>query len=214
MSSTLLQPGTIIKFGRYPQTSEQDYSPIDWRILQVRSNELFLLSKYILDCKRFHHTFADINWATADIRQWLNNDFYNTAFNTTEKEQILTTCCSNNGINSPDTQDKVFLLSAAELLLLTDASDGPSGRKAIGTPFARLKKPDGCSLYVYDKAVEKDYFIDQEERKGCSWWWTRTQQHESAARATFVGPRSSIRNYARVDLHRDGVRPALKIKVG
>jgi hypothetical protein len=32
-------------------------------------------------------------------------------------------------------------------------------------------------------------------------------------RAVFVDPHSSIRSYARVDLHRVGVWPALKIKL-
>ena len=51
---------------------------------------------------------VDITWHDCDLRKWLNNEFYNTAFNATEKEFIKTTHCADNGEVSPDTEDKVF----------------------------------------------------------------------------------------------------------
>jgi len=49
------------------------------------------------------------------------------------------------------------LLSVNEI---KDVSDklGKDLRRAVGTEFAKTKKPDGCSLYVYDK-TNKDYYI-------------------------------------------------------
>jgi hypothetical protein len=193
------QPGEVITFGIYPQTlNGADRTPIKWQVLQNSDGELFMLSKYILDCKRYDAEFTNVTWRDCDL-----------------KKLVKTTRCTDNGIGSPDTEDKVFLLSVAEVKQLTDTDGvGSSGtkRRAMGTEFAKVKKADGCHLYVYNKSVEADYIIENGQKHGCSWWWLRTQLHVEASRASFVGPRSSIRSYARVNLHRDGVRPAIKLK--
>lgn len=204
------KPGEIITFGIYPQTAgSTDRTPIKWRVLQNSGSELFILSEYILDCKRYHAAYTDITWRDCDLRKWLNDEFYNAAFNVAEKSLIKTTHCTDNGEDSPDTEDRVFLLSAAEVKLLTDAL-GKGFRRAVGTEFAKVKKADGCHLYVMDKNVEVDYITENGRKYGCSWWWLRTRG-SSPSRAFFVGTRASIRSYARVNLARDGVRPALKL---
>lgn len=212
------KPGDIITFGTYPQSSDgADRSPILWRVLQKSGRELFILSEYILDCRRYHgesvetkwRDSVDITWHDCDLRKWLNDEFYNTAFNATEKEFIKTTHCSDNGDGSPDTEDKVFLLSVTEIRELSEIH-GKELRRAVGTDFAKSKKYDGCSLYVYDKTNQDNYIIRNGEEVGCSWWWLRTQGNKPS-RAFFVGPSCSIRSYANVSLSRDGVRPAIKL---
>ena len=210
------KPGEIITFGSYPQTVEgADRTPIKWRVLQNSSKELFILSEYILDCKRYHGELTDITWRDCDLRKWLNDEFYNAAFNAAEKNLVKTTHCTDNGEGSPDVEDKVFLLSVNEIQAFTDPKDGSDTsirRRTVGTDFAKVKKPDGCSLYVYDKGVEKDYIVENGEKRGCSWWWTRAQlQTEHPSRATFIGARSNIKRYGLVNLQRYGVRPALKL---
>ncbi|UHA76287.1 hypothetical protein KIK04_23485 [Paenibacillus sp. 481] len=210
------KPGEIITFGTYPQLADgADRTPIKWRVLQRSGSELFLLSEYILDCKRYYGEYVDITWRDSDLRKWLNDEFYHAAFNDSEQSLIKTTRCTDNGEDSTDTEDKVFLLSVSEVKELTDkrGEDGLSAnRRAIGTPFAKMKKNDGCNLYVYDKKVKVDYIIENGEELGCSWWWLRTQPSRSS-RAFFVGPRSSIRSYGRVSLACYGVRPALTINL-
>lgn len=215
-----VKSGEIITFGAYPQTADgADLIPIKWRVLQNSGNELFILSEYILDCKRYHgksvditwHDCVDITWRDCDLRKWLNDEFYNIAFTATEKEFIKTTHCTDNGEGSSDTEDKVFLLSVNEIKDVSD-KHGKDLRRAVGTDFAKKKKSDGCSLYVYDKTNKDNYIIRNGEEVGCSWWWLRTQGNK-ATRAFFVGPGCSIRSYANVSLARDGVRPALKINL-
>ena len=114
------KPGEIITFGMYPQTADgADGTPIRWRVLQNSGSELFLLSEYILDCKRYHREYTEITWRDCDLRQWLNDEFYHAAFNAAEKSFIQTAHCTDNGEGSPDTEDKVFLLSVAEVGSLT-----------------------------------------------------------------------------------------------
>lgn len=204
------KPGDLITFGMYPQTADgADRTPIRWRVLQNFGKELFILSEYILDCKRYHGAFTDITWRDCDLRQWLNDAFYHAAFRATEKKLVATTLCTDNGKDSPDTEDKVFLLGVAEVKELTDVL-GKKVRRAVGTEFAKVKKADGCYLYVYDKSVADNYVIESGKKYGCSWWWLRTQLGGSS-RATFIGTRASIRSYGRVSLRFYGVRPAVKL---
>jgi hypothetical protein len=210
--------GEIITLGAYPQTAAgADRTPIKWRVLQNSDKELFILSEYILDCKRYHGELTDITWRDCDLRKWLNAEFYNAAFSAGEKKFVKTAYCTDNGVGSPDTEDKVFLLSVNEIQAFTDPGDGNGTiirRRTVGTEFAKVKKPDGCCLYVYDKGVGKDYIVENGEKRGCSWWWTRSQlQTEHPSRATFIGARSNIKRYGQVNLRFYGVRPALKLKI-
>ena len=212
------EPDEIIAFGAYPQTADgADRTPIKWRVLRNSDSELFVLSEYILDCRRYHGEYADITWHDCDLRRWLNDEFYNAAFNAAEKGFVKTARCTGNGEGSPDTDDKVFLLSVAEVKAFTDARDGSSTtirRRTIGTESAKARKAGGCHLYVYDKGVDRDYVVENGKKCGCSWWWTRTQLqiHDGrSSRATFIGARSNIKSYGRVDLAYYGVRPALKL---
>lgn len=210
-----LKPGEFITFGTYPQTVDGKELAIKWRVLQNSGSELFVLSEYILDCRRYQGKRADLKWGDCedstwqdcDLREWLNDGFYNAAFSATEKHVIKTTHCTDNGEGCPDTEDKVFLLSVAETKDLSEIH-GKELRRAAGTDFAKMKKPDGCSLYVYDKTNKDDYIIRDGEEVGCSWWWLRTQGNK-ASRAFFVGTGCSIRSYANNSISGYGVRPAL-----
>jgi len=170
-----------------------------------------MLSERLLDCKRYHGANVNITWRDCDLRKWLNGEFYNAAFNAAEMESIATTLCTGNGEGSPDTEDKVFLLGVTEIRDLAE-THGKDLRRAVGTDFAKTKKPDGCSLYVYDKSNKANYIHRKGEVLGCSWWWLRTQGNKPS-RAYFIGTGYSIRSYADVRLARYGVRPALIMRL-
>ena len=71
------RPGEIITFGTYPQTADgTDSTPIKWRVLRNSGRELFVLSEYILDCKRYHGEYVAMTWRDCALRQWLNDAFY------------------------------------------------------------------------------------------------------------------------------------------
>ncbi len=210
------KPGEIVTFGSYPQTADgADRTPIKWRVLRNSGSELFLLSEYILDCKRYHREFVDTTWRDCDLRKWLNDEFYDAAFNAAEQELVKTARCTDNGEGSPDTEDKAFLLGVAEVNSVTDEL-GKDFRRARATEFAKMERADGCHLYVMDKNIDTDYISEGGKKYGCSWWWLRNQgrlkdKGKDPARAMFIGTRASIRHYARVNLAGYGVRPALRL---
>ena len=112
--------GETIEFGNYPQDKDGTEKPIEWIVMKKEGNQVLLLSKYVLDAKPYNEELEEVTWETSDIRQWLNNEFYTTAFNKAEKAKIQTSLIKNednseygtSGEN--DTEDKVFLLSKKE----------------------------------------------------------------------------------------------------
>lgn len=134
--------GDIVEFGTYKQnaiknkngeTTGFDTVPIQWRIIKIENGKALLLSEKIIDTKQYNSTSATVdgyygnNYAHSDIREWLINDFYNTAFSSAEKKRIVATTLDNSAAptdvnasgsytkySSESTTDKVFLLSKDE----------------------------------------------------------------------------------------------------
>lgn len=113
------------------------FEPIKWMILNKTEEELLLISDLILDHQDYYHNEKERiingvkiysnNWEYSNIRKWLNNNFYNQAFNELEKEMIVEKFIDNhNSFNSfssiylreqNDTYDKIYLLSYHESLV-------------------------------------------------------------------------------------------------
>ena len=117
------QVGDIITFGTYEQDNKtaNGKEEIEWKVLEKDENgKMFVVSRYALDCRHYHSKIEQVTWETSDIRSWLNNDFYSTAFTKSERTKIKTTTLENrdnadyNTDGGNDTKDKVFLLSIDE----------------------------------------------------------------------------------------------------
>ena len=189
--------GETIEFGNYPQDKDGTEKPIEWIVMKNEGNQVLLLSKYLLDAKPYNKGWENVTWQTSDIRQWLNNEFYTTAFNKSEKAKIQTSLIKNED-NSEygtsggnDTEDKVFLLSEkeAETLFSNDEE-----RIAKATEYA-----EKSGVYVNEEKA--------------AWWWLRSPGDDSdyAAEVNYVGWVSRHGSY--VDGNIDGVRPALHLNL-
>ena len=92
-----------------------EYSPIQWQVMAVDKDRIYVLSSKILDNRQYHNLDSGVTWAGCTLRTWLNNSFYNLAFSNSEKENIITTHLINDnykGISGgTDTYDKVWLPS-------------------------------------------------------------------------------------------------------
>ena len=126
--------GDYVEFGRYPQTAEGEVRPVEWRVLARENNKALVISRYGLDAKRFG---TSNNWDSSEIRQWLNGEFYNSAFSGDEKARIIS-------FNLED----VFLLSREEAEKYFADDDA---RKCKPTSYAEAKgaltEDNGCGYW-------------------------------------------------------------------
>ncbi len=188
--------GETIEFGNYPQEEDGTEKPIEWIVMKNEGNQVLLLSKYVLDAKPYNEEFEKVTWETSDIRKWLNNEFYTTAFNKTEKAKIQASLIKNednseygtSGEN--DTEDKVFLLSEKEAETLFSNEEE---RIAKATEYAEKSG-------VYD------------EEKG-AWWWLRSPGYNSTYAAVVYNDGWVLGSGDSVYDNDDGVRPALYLNL-
>lgn len=190
------------------------YEPLKWRVLDPSTG--FVLCESIVDSQAYNntiyengnywnnteHTHYANNYATSSIRAWLNDNFYNTAFSSSQKASILTSELDNKAYDSKydseTTYDKVFLLSYSEMQNTAygfPANRNPSpARQAKGTDYAKCQ-----GLYV-------------EPSSGCAF-----QRLRSASSLSEFTCGVAIEGYLILDDYwivldtGYGVRPALKI---
>lgn len=111
-----------ISFGAYEQDGDDSNGkePLEWELLEDKSDCMLVMSRYALDCRAYNDSESDVTWETCSLRQWLNEDFYEEAFNDEEKNKILKAGAVNNDnseFETPggnDTSDRIVLLSIDE----------------------------------------------------------------------------------------------------
>lgn len=100
----------------------------EWLVLDVHDGKALILS-LSGDYENYYcytHRESGNTWENSDLRKYLNETYYNYYFTITERNRILTTDLINE--SNPDwgteggnnTQDKIFILSASEILKYSD----------------------------------------------------------------------------------------------
>lgn len=146
---------TYAELGRYCQVTADKKDSICWRVMSCKDGRMLLWAVNSLDIRSYNDKEGDTSWETCSLRRWLNNEFYNKAFNDKEKNQILTahlTGGSNpwNVSAGNDTDDKVFCLSIDEVKqvnwrILDDGKLSSDYARSLGAyPWSWLRSP-GCS---------------------------------------------------------------------
>ena len=171
--------GDIVQMGTYEQDGDPETEdPICWDVLDKDGDAMLLISHDVIAYQRFSDSFKCVIWEDSQIRSWLNQAFYEEAFDETEQASIRETTLENPSTvgfaahvdpsgdvqvreSRPDTKDKIFLLSWKEAEQyygnrLTDASvlgRRPSRavlqkRKAIFTDLIIEELP---AMYPYSR---------------------------------------------------------------
>lgn len=188
--------GDIVEYGKYFINDDKVKEPIEWIIVNKDENNKteLLLSKYVLDRKKFNNIYASSVWQRSDIRKWLNDSFYNQAFESVGSKFLLVSALENKrnpeykSIDADKTYDKVFLPSYEELKKYVDEKY----LKCKGTEY--FKKTGG--------------FVDDE---GNADWWTRTlgDADNHIMNVTYEGLINMKGDYVNTDDF--GIRPMIKI---
>lgn len=194
------------------------FEPVKWNILDESTG--LALADFVLDSQPFSKTsykdgygvyykdaeltYYSNNYAESTIRQWLNNDFYNTVFTEEEKSQIATTTCENIAsdeanakFNSTTTYDKVFFLSQSQVESSNLGFASDTDRMTMATDYAKVQGA----------------FSTNSKYPGYAYWWTRSpnSHSQSATRVSFIG---QVMGGSNITYTSTGVRPAITISNG
>lgn len=140
------------------------FNSIKWVVLDPE--EGLIVAKDVIDSQPYCNTvyltnnvyYSNVpnslyinNYEASSIREWLNNDFYHTAFKKEEKDLIKTTKLDNSSyhsdysmFDSSSTNDKVFLPSYNDFSNVSygfnsDVSAYDNSRMGYGTDYARCQ---------------------------------------------------------------------------
>lgn len=182
-SSSEIKVGDSIEFGSYYQTSDGNggfnKEPIKWNVLKIENGKALLLSSKIIDAARYNNTSATVNgyygnnYAHSEVRKWLIDDFYNSAFTENEKNCILETTLDNsacatdynasgsyNKYSSESTTDKVFLLSKNEIDILASKYMNKSVTDyAKSRGFQQIVSTEACNAWLTRTAGNNTFQI-------------------------------------------------------
>lgn len=105
--------GDVVPFGNY-----------SWHILSINDNNIKLLCKDTIGKEEYNKEYKFVTWEECSLRNWLNNDFYN-SFSEEEQSYIVKTKLKNDD-NSEygtdggnDTEDYIYLLDIDEAEMLS-----------------------------------------------------------------------------------------------
>ena len=116
--------GDIVTFGTFETdgNTENGKEALTWQVLSNRDDLVTLITEQSIAAMRYHSSPSATNWADCSLRTWLNDSFFNEAFDQNEVGFICNnyiTTPTNPDFPSPSgdaTRDKVFLLSLNEVL--------------------------------------------------------------------------------------------------
>ena len=193
-----LKKNDYIWFGSYEQDNDlsNGSEPIKWQVLSVNSTEAVLLCTDIIDIVPFSYDNSNSSmiWETSFIRDWLNKDFYESAFSEEEISCIKSIVIKNtpnpvDGLQynpkENNTEDKVYLLSFDELeeyglcerIILKDFESYEERYDSLMYDNLEARNKDikrRCvvSEYVLNKMSYIDIYADHttENRKSYPWF--------------------------------------------
>ena len=181
--------------------------PITWNVLSNNSGEYYILSSVLLDTHQY--AASSNNYANSEIRTWLNNDFYNSAFalgnsnilTTTVDNSAATTNSTSNPYACDNTQDKVFLPSYQDYI---NSSYGFS--TSTGITNTRC-----CKTTDWARA-RGAYYTTQSSYLYNGYYWTRSPYSGGSDRAWYLDYDGYL-DYYYVNVTGRSVRPSLSISI-
>lgn len=183
--------GDVVTLGLWPWQLEGPALPLEWRVLDVRSNgRAVLICRDIIECRSFHDSKGNITWQNSNLRYWLNEVFFACAFSEQEKSRIALESCAAEDNDyyrtkgGGHTEDYVFCLSAQQAQQLFSAD---AFRRACTTPYAG-RNTSTC------------------------WWWLRTPGGHQFSCAAVSDTGAVDYNGFHASLDCIGVRPALVLR--
>lgn len=192
--------------------------PITWKILSSSGRAYCLVLTLFLDAHRYNQCYYgrtsngryENNYEKSEIREWLNGDFYKTAF-ALGNSKIHTVAVDNseasalypeNSYVCSGTKDKIYLLSGKEYVT---ADYGFAPLYNIHDPVRQCKTSDWARANGAYSYTGSSYLYN-------GYYWTRSP-YSISYYAWFVGYNDSPNNHDRVGVSCRSARPAITIKI-
>lgn len=169
-------------FGSYEQdgSTGNGKEPIEWLVLDRDGDKALLLSKYALDFQSFMPFYEPVTepytWESCSLRLWLNSTFLNAAFDSSERQRLLTTTVitspgSLHRENGPvTTEDRVFLLSNTEV-------------------YAYFANEAATAAEYSAYALSANPWAGNSTAPGAADWWLRTTDGSDHPDGVYAGGR-------------------------
>ena len=178
----------IITFGKYEQDGiiENGKEDIEWYVIDKVGDKSLFITKKIL-CGGII-TYGNVDYKKSNVRKFLNEDFFNTAFSTDEKKLII------NKDNKKNT-DKLFILSTNEI---NHYFNEDKKRISEITPYAIMQNVYSATIY---------------ENLCGAWYWTSDVGFDKTSDIQVINANGKINIYGyHYDTYGMGIRPAMWVK--
>lgn len=196
---TNLEVGSLVSFGRFEQDNnlKNGKEAIQWRVLDVDDETALLISEVVLAMRPYHTQVQPVNWDMCSLRSWLNRDFYENAFTSSERKSIALTRLINDDTptnyytdDGKVTEDYVFLLRSEDLPRYFPRT--PDLKTAASEVVNELRKnePFGTSYYTT--------------------WWLRSLGTDTF-KAAVVEIDGTLKLSTSIDSAYVGVRPVIRV---
>lgn len=202
-----LNVGEMIRLGHYPQGANGEIQPIEWKVLTTLPDRALVLAEKVLDWQTFHIENAPTRWEHSSLREWLTQEFFQTAF--TEEEQEVIFHPENTEDPTGDLlwslfgmetttdayTDPIFLLGVSDIneFYPNESSLFCPGAEAQMTPWAEAQNPEADQI------------------GGNVSWWLRSS-FSNRPMAYIVSPVASVGMSVISAEYAQGVRPAMWVK--
>lgn len=125
----------IVAFGSYEQDNDvsNGNEGLKWTVHKIKDGKALLLCDTCIEAMPYNNEDSDNSWTNSDIRNWLNGEFYNSAFSDGEKSIIVETEISTGRLSDAEghtigetygedeiTTDKVFVPDLKEFWMVTE----------------------------------------------------------------------------------------------
>ncbi len=193
--------------------------PIKWIVLNYEEYQegkpIEILAEEALTSNILYNESNGNDWNNSWIRNWLNSEFLNSAFNSEERETIQSTHLKNNitgGYDeSPDntkywpvdkeTDDKIYLFTYYEFYTTG------SGNPLVETNYRYCSPTDyALSNYVY---MNTKY--ETNNRIGTDSWSFRSAGGSNSSFCCSASDSGQLNTHSHVNTYTIGIRPALRL---
>ncbi|MBR6538177.1 MAG: hypothetical protein IKT67_13350 [Lachnospiraceae bacterium] len=155
--------------------------PVEWQVLEVKDGKAFVVSRYGLDNRQYHHVDCidgnwmkslKVTWEMCDLHSWMSMVMYNEMFTEEEKESILrtkVTCPDNKTYNvdgGKDTYDYLYILSNEE----TEKYFGREKWIGAGIGYRNENSLSPATDYVKVQGVWNGAYPNDWEYPNCNYW--------------------------------------------